>query len=795
MSMAGETWSHYKILQELGGGGMGVVYEAEDLSLKRHVALKVLPEELSGSPEALERFQREARAASALNHPNICVIYEIAEHQGRPFIVMELMKGETLVHCIGGKAMTIERVVEMGTQLADALDVAHAAGIVHRDIKPANIFVTERGSPKLLDFGLAKKTTDDREASPDSSEPTAAQEHLTREGSVMGTVAYMSPEQALGKDLDARTDLFSFGAVLYEMATGRPAFPGQRSSEILESIFYREPIEPVQLNPQVPAELERILAKSLEKDRSLRYQSASEMRADLQRLGRDTTSGRLAAPNVRAAQASAGPRRRGLALGLGVIAVALAVGAGLWLGRGSKAPATVSSGPSIAVLPLVDMSPNKDQEYFSDGLTEELLNVLAKNSRLRVAARTSAFQFKNKAEDTRSIGEKLNVQNLLEGSVRKVGSRVRITTQLVNAADGFQLWSASYDREVDDIFAVQDDIARSVADALSVKLLGGPTETRSARGTDAAAYDAYLHGTYFLKLNTMESLEKAAGYFEQATTLEPGYAPAWAGLAKAYTAQASEGYVQMELGFKKARTAVERGLELDPNLAEAHAALGAILRVYEWDWAGSDREHQRALELSPGDAGVVLGAARIASTLGRLAEAMRLARRAAELDPLNVTVHYRLSRYAYFLGRLDESAAGFRKVLELNPEYPGAHQDLGMVYLAQSRPEAALAEVQQEKRSLWHLHGLAFAYHSLGRKKDADAKLAELIEGYQEVAAFQIAEVHAHRGEIDRAFEWLERAYAQRDAGLSQLKGDPWLKRLEGDHRYAALLEKMHLPS
>jgi TolB-like protein/Tfp pilus assembly protein PilF len=792
--MIGETWSHYKILQELGGGGMGVVYEAEDLSLKRHVAMKFLPEELSGSPEALDRFRREARAASALNHPNICVIYEIAEHQGRPFIVMELMKGETLVHSIGGKPMAIERVLEMGTHLADALDVAHSSGIVHRDIKPANIFVTDRGSPKLLDFGLAK-TTDDRRSSPDSSEPTASLERLTREGSVMGTVAYMSPEQALGKDLDARTDLFSFGAVLYEMATGQPAFPGERSSEILESIFYRKPIDPVQLNPQVPAELERIIAKSLEKDRSLRYQSASEMRADLQRLGRDRTSGRLVTSSARRGQPSGAPRRPGLSLGLGAVAVALAAGAGLWFGRGPKGPATDAAGPSIAVLPLIDMSPDKDQEYFADGLTEELLNVLAKNPRLRVAARTSAFQFKDKAEDSRSIGEKLNVQNLLEGSVRKAGSRVRITTQLVNAEDGFHLWSETYDREVDVIFAFQDDIARSVAEALSVKLLGGPTETRSAQDADAEAYDAYLHGMYFLKLNTMESLERARGYLEQATILDPDYAPAWAGLGNAYTAQASEGYVPMEVGFKKARTAVERGLELDPNLAEAHAALGAILRVYEWDWAGSDREHQRALELSPGDASIVLGAARIASTLGRLDEAMHLASRAAELDPLNVTVHYRLARYAYFLGRNDEAAAGFRKVLELNPEYPGAHQDLGMVYLAQSRPEAALAEVQQERRSLWQLQGLAFVYHSLGRKKEGDAKLGELIEGYQEVAAFQIAEVYAQRGETDRAFEWLERAYAQRDAGLSQIMGNPWLKRLQDDPRYAALLEMMHLPS
>lgn len=444
---------------------------------------------------------------------------------------------------------------------------------------------------------------------------------------------------------------------------------------------------------------------------------------------------------------------------------------------------------------MVDLSPTHDQEYFADGLTEELLNVLAKNPGLRVAGRTSAFQFKNKHEDLRVIGKTLNVGTLLEGSVRKSGNRVRITAQLVSATDGFHLWSETYDREMDDIFAVQDDIARSVAEALKVTLFGSERgEEGAARGATTPAYNAYLQGKYFLELNTKGSLEKALRYFEEAVELDPGFAPAWSGLSLAFATEASEGYLPVADGYEKARKAVERALELDPNLAEAHGALAMIKRAYDWDWVGADASSQRALQLDPGNPRWILDAARVASTLGRRDEAFDLTRRAALADPLNVRVHYRLARYAYFLGRLDEATASFEKVLELNPEYPGAHQDLGLVYLAQSRPDAALAEIEQEKRDLWQCYGLSILYHALGRQDEADAKVSELVENFQDVAAYQIAEVYASRGEVDRAFEWLERAYAQRDSGLSQMLGDPHFKSIKGDPRYAAFVRKMRLP-
>ncbi|MCA1560656.1 MAG: tetratricopeptide repeat protein [Acidobacteria bacterium] len=548
------------------------------------------------------------------------------------------------------------------------------------------------------------------------------------------------------------------------------------------------------MNAEIPQPLEQVMLKSLEKDRTMRYQSAADMRADLQRLQRDRTLGHVSSGNRAAASSSAWHWRSGVWAGVGSIVLALAVGTGLWMGRRSKNPVPGSATQSIAVLPLVDLSAQQDQQYFADGLTEDLLNALANNPHLRVAGRTSAFQFRNNQDDPREIGKKLNVINLLEGSVRKTNNRVRITARLVNATDGFNLWSETYDREMDDIFAVQADIARSVAEALRVTLLGGEQEKIAARSTKAPAYNAYLQGRYFRQLNTKEGLEKALRYFGEAVELDPGSAPAWTGLALAYGSQASEGYSPVADGYEKARKAVERALELDPNLGEAHAALAFIRRAYDWDWVGADVSARRALELEPGNGAVILGAARVASGLGRLDEALDLTRRAAVSDPLNVAIHYRLARYAYFLGRLDEAVASFTKVLELNPEYPAAHKDLALVYLARSRPEAALTEMEQEKQDLWRRYGFSLLYSSLGRTKEADATLSEFVKNYKDTAAYQIAEVYAHRGEVDRAFEWLERAYIQRDSGLSQIIGSPHLKRLTNDPRYAALLEKMHLP-
>ena len=768
---------------------MGVVYEAEDLNLKRHVALKFLPDDLIATPEALERFRREAQSASALNHPNICTIYEIGEHEVLPFIAMELMKGRTLKHTIAGTPMDIDPVLDLGAQIADALDAAHAEHIIHRDIKPANICVTERGQAKLLDFGLAKHTGME---SADTEMPTASgQQHLTKTGSTMGTVAYMSPEQARGKALDARTDLFSFGVVLYEMVTGQLPFVGQTTGETLEAIFTQEPAAPVRFNPKLPAELERIIYKALEKDRNLRYQSAADMRTDLQRLKRDTSVGARTSspPTTVAGTDGRAPAKNWI--GVIVIVVLLMIAGVLFYKR--QMPQQITTGKTaIAVLPFTNMSNDKDQEYFSDGLAEELIGVLARNPKLRVISRSSAFSFKGKDVDIKTIADKLHVTHVLEGSVRKSGNQLRISAQLVEAATDTNLWSQTYDRQMENIFVVQDEIASSVANAMKVALEGGPAP--NVQQINPEAYNAYLQGRYFYDRRGKQDLEKAIGYFEQAVRIDPKYARAWLGLAEGHSLQAGSGYIPLDEGYAKAKNEAERALHLDPNLAETHSVMGYIKANYDWDWAGADVEFQRALSLAPANADVLRRAGGLAIRLGRFDEGLKMLRKSIELDPLKTATHINVTLCASRSGKWAEADASIRKVLELNPQYPGAHLRLGVIYLAQSKPQEAFIEMQKESDPAWQLDGLALAYHALGKKKEADATLNQVIQEQQNDSAYQIAQIYAFRGEQDKAFEWLERAYKQRDGGVTEMKGDPLLRSLESDPRYKAFLQKLKLP-
>jgi TolB-like protein/cytochrome c-type biogenesis protein CcmH/NrfG len=455
-------------------------------------------------------------------------------------------------------------------------------------------------------------------------------------------------------------------------------------------------------------------------------------------------------------------------------------------------PTTLPSKTAIVVLPFADLSARKDQEYFSDGLTEELINVLAKNPKLRVTSRTSAFSFKGKGLDVKAIAEKLGVTHVVEGSVRKANDAVRITAQLIEVGSDSHVWSQTYDRKVGNILTVQDEISAAVAGALKVTLEGGQAP-RAPESTEKA-YNAYLQGRYFEGRRTRADLEKAAGYFEQALRIDPRYARAWVGLSAVHRGQADWGYVPLAEGYRKARKEAEKALELDPNMAEAHVRMGWIKRSYDWDWAGADASFRRALELEPGNADVVSGASRLFGTLGRFDEAIALDRRAIELDPLRAAAYVNLGLDSFYAGRFADAEAACRKALDLNPQFPGVRTVLGRIALAQSKPEEALAEMQKEAEPIWRGYGLALAYHAAGKKREAEAALAGYIEKYQNEWAFQIAEICAYRGETDQAFTWLERAYKQRDGGVPTLKGDPLLRSLQRDPRWPAFLKTMKLP-
>ena len=795
---AGTRLGSYEILSPLGAGGMGEVYRARDTRLGRAVAVKVLPEAVASSPDRLARFEREARTVAGLNHPNIVTLYSVEDESGVRFLTMELVEGRTLDHLIAPGGLPLPRVLDLAVPLTSALAAAHERGVIHRDLKPGNVMVTHDGWVKVLDFGLAKMSQGDL-GGEGATIGATAESPISGQGQVLGTVPYMAPEQVRGEAVDARSDLFSLGIILYELATGRRPFTGPTPADVSSAILRDVPVPVLSLRGDVPRDLDRIITRCLEKNARDRIQTARDVYNELRYVQREAERAQgLAAPG----STPAGP-----ATPQPLPSPAPAPPSS----RSFTAPSSSVSppprdAPSIAVLPFVNRSRGEEDEYFSDGLADELLNVLTKVRGLRVAARASSFQFKGKNEDLAVIGQKLNVATLLDGSVRKAGNRVRISVQLIHASDRVQLWSETYDRTLDDIFAVQDDIAQSVVKELRTTLLGEEPDSKASglaqadvaaaargHGDNPEAHRLYLQGKYLLDRMSREDTGKGIEYLKEALAMDPKHALAWTELSRAHALSGGYGWDPVNDAYRKAREAANKALELAPDLPEAHVRLSSVQRMYDWDFRAAEESSRRALQLAPGSPAALGAAGALAGILGRFEEAEAMHLRALQQDPLSASSYSSLAIVYRSMGRLPDAERYLRKALELSPNRIGGHHILGIVLAEMGRFEEALAEAQRESAEWARLTALAYVHQLAGRKAESDEALRQLEERHAVDSPYQVAAIHAAQEDVDGTFLWLERAYKERDTGMASVGSERVFRRLHGDPRWSPLMKKMGL--
>jgi serine/threonine protein kinase len=795
-AMVGDSIGHYRIESLIGTGGMGEVYLATDMTAGRKAALKLLPERFTGDAERLKRFQREAHAVVALNHPNILTVYEIGEHHSTHYIASELIEGETLRQRLMRGRIEVGEAVDVAIQVASALAAAHEAGIVHRDIKPENIMLRRDGYVKVLDFGIAKlaesafaKPPSHRFGVPGAAVDAAGSMTLaeTNLGSILGTVRYMSPEQACGRQVDKGTDIWNLGVVLYEMVTGHAPFTGDTPGEAMCSILEMEPPPLTRYIKHTPAELQQIISKTLRKNREERYHSAHELLEKLKDLRHKLEFG---AELERAAAAPSWLRwtRSPAALALVVLAAALALALPFYRHRNL----TTSSPPekSIAVVPFLDLSETKDQEYFCDGVSEEILHALAKVDGLLVVGRTSSFSFKGKSVNAREVGEKLNVANVLEGSLRREGKRVRVTAELINARSGFHVWTETYDRELEDVFALQDEITHAIVDALKIKLA---VSLPAHQQPNTGVYDLYLQGLYFSNKSSEEDLRRALSFFQRAVEKDPTFSRAWTGIAKVWYFLADV-YVKPLDAYPASKEAALKAIALDEKDAEAHCYLSEAKRVLDWDLAGADEELKRALQLDPNSAPAHFFSALHPLFRGELKDGLQLILEAEKLDPVSPITSY-VATAAYLANdRIDDAVVEGQRTLQLDPNYFYLDSVLAAAHRERGNFDEAIA-LYTKAQEATHLpsSGLAITYARMGRQPEAQNIRAQLLQAREKryVSAPLIAAVSTALGDKEEAFHWLERAYEEHSGVLQWIAFLPEFRALRSDARFPHLLRRI----